>query len=94
MEAIFPEDIDYFVSGIDLIDMIIRVHKRKDYYQHFHGMNINEHKTVAIVAYWILKLRPIQMRDARFINKTEACNINEKFALYLIFHVLNQYRED
>jgi hypothetical protein len=84
----FPHDTQCHVSAPALVDIIIRVDKRKAYYQCFHGMAINECKKAALYAYWILKLRPFTIIDTRFKNDLDACCINETFAVYLIGFIL------
>jgi len=84
----FPQKIMYHISYYTLIDIIIRVDKRKAYYMCFHDMEINECKEVALYAYWILKLRPFAITDTAYKNNVDACNINESFAIYLIGLVL------
>ena len=71
-----------------LIDIIVRVDKRKAYYYCFHGMEINECKEAALYAYWILKLRPFSITDKKYQNDFEACIINETFVIFLIGLVL------
>jgi hypothetical protein len=84
----FPEGIENHISFYTLIDIIVRVDKRKAYYHCFHSMEINECKEAALYAYWILKLRPFYITDKRYQNKFDACIINESFAIYLIGLVL------
>jgi hypothetical protein len=84
----FPEGIENHISYYTLIDMIIRVDKRKAYYQCFHNMEINECKEVALYAYWVLKLRPFTITDLKYKNDAVAGTINESFAVFLIGFVL------
>ncbi|GHV19434.1 hypothetical protein FACS189494_01030 [Spirochaetia bacterium] len=84
----FPSDLSFNISLLDVVDIISRVDKRKAYYRCFHNMEINECKTAALYAYWFLKFRPLQITDVRYINKHEICNINEAFAIHLIFYAL------
>jgi len=84
----FPKDVKYYVSYVSLIDIIIRVDKRKAYYICFHDMEINECKEVALYAYWILKLRPFVITDTAYQNNLDACYINEAFAIYFIGSIL------
>jgi hypothetical protein len=73
-----------------LIDVIIRVHKRKAYYSYFHGlMQIDERKEGGLMAYWLIKLRPITLL---FKDKNKADSkhfwlasiVNEAFATFII----------
>jgi len=84
----FPENVNYFISYVTLADIIIRVDKRKAYYMCFHDMEINECKEVALYAYWILKLRPFAITDAKYLRSLDACYINESFAIHFIGLVL------
>jgi hypothetical protein len=83
----FPLDLAYDVSPVDLIDMIIRVDKRNAHYLYFHkGMQINEAKKIGLYMYWFLKFKPIRILDSRF--RTVAFDVNECFALWLLYFVL------
>ena len=84
----FPNDIERHISFFTLMDIIIRVDKRKAYYYCFHGMKIDECKEAALYAYWILKLRPFSIIDKRYQNKVEASTINESFIIHFIGLIL------
>ena len=84
----YPADTEKYISFYTLIDIIIRVDKRKAYYLCFHNMEINECKEAALYAYWILKLRPFSITDNKYKNKIDACMINESFVIYLIGFIL------
>ena len=73
----------YLISGLDIIDAIIREDKREKYFRYFHnGMKINECKKAALFAYWIIKLRPIKIIDNGLINNVErSAKVNEKVAV-------------
>lgn len=86
----FPADIEKHISFFSLLDIIIRVDKRKAYYHCFHDMKINECKEAALYGYWILKLRPFTITDKRFLNNADACNINELFVIFLIGLILEE----
>jgi hypothetical protein len=47
----FPSKIEKHISFFTLIDIIVRVDKRKAYYYCFHGMKINECKEAALFQY-------------------------------------------
>jgi hypothetical protein len=86
----YPKNMDYVVCGLDLIDMIIRVDKRRYYFQVFHGMDINDCKKAALFAYWIMKFRPIKIVDDRYRNKFgNNDHINEMFAIHYLVSVLS-----
>jgi hypothetical protein len=84
----FPPKVGKYISNFTLIDIIVRVDKRKAYYQCFHNMEINECKEAALYAYWILKLRPFAITDAKYSKMTDACHINELFVIYFIGLIL------
>ena len=84
----FPKNFKYQVSGVDLIDIVFRVDKRKAYYLFFHDMKIDEFKTVALCAYWIIKLKPLTITDERFRDNREYADINECFAIFLIMGIM------
>jgi hypothetical protein len=86
----FPPDTKIHISYFTLIDIIVRVDKRKAYYQCFHDMKINECKEAALYAYWILKLRPFTVTDDNFKNDSETCCINESFVIHFIGLVLEK----
>lgn len=74
-----------------LSDIIVRVHKRKYYFQVFHNnMITSEYKETALYCYWILKLRPLWIDPS--IKSSE--RINEKFALHMYVSLLKKYNED
>ena len=84
----FPSDTEKHISFFTLIDIIVRVDKRKAYYRCFHDMEINECKEAALYAYWILKLRPFAITDKRYQNNADACTINESFVIRFIGLIL------
>lgn len=86
----YPSETERYVSFYTLIDIIIRVDKRKAYYHCFHNMEINECKEAALYAYWIIKLRPFSITDKKYRNNSDACIINEAFAIHLIGLVLER----
>jgi hypothetical protein len=64
----YPQGVQYTAYGLDLIDAIIRVDKRRFYFSVFHGMDINDCKKAALFAYWIIKFRPITITSPEHIN--------------------------
>ncbi|GHT88017.1 hypothetical protein FACS1894137_16010 [Spirochaetia bacterium] len=82
----FPDNIEFNMSVFDIVDIINRVDKRRAYYYCFHEeMEIDECKVAALYAYWVLKLKPFTITDKRYFNKPSGCNINEAFAIILIY---------
>ena len=84
----YPQDTQKHSSYYTLVDIIVRVDKRKAYYQCFHNMVIDECKEAALYAYWLLKLRPFIITDKRYQNSADACVINESFVIHFIGLVL------
>ena len=84
----YPPETKIYISFFDLMDVIIRVDKRKAYYYCFHGMRINECKEAALYAYWILKLKPFTITDEKYKTNVDTCTINESFAIHLIGLIL------
>lgn len=80
---------DYFIHEINLYEVIKRTDKRKVYYQVFHKINYDsvcEYKEIAILAYWIITLKPFMVTRAD--SKVYSAP-NEMFALYIIMGVLS-----
>lgn len=70
------------INKNSLVEVAIRVDKRKHYYHVFHGIeHISEFKEIALYVFWILKLKPFGMKDE---NHKIASSINEHFAVHLI----------
>ena len=87
----YPRDLEYSISEFDMLDIIIRVDKRQTYYKYFHNnMTINEFKTAGLLAYWILKFKPITITDSRYCNNIEHCDNNELFAFYIMWLAVYQ----
>jgi len=86
----YPTGTGKYISYFTLIDIIVRVDKRKAYYYCFHGMEISECKEAALYAYWILKLKPFSITDEKYKNNADACTINESFVIYFIGFILEK----
>jgi hypothetical protein len=71
----------YVVSGIDIIDAIVRVDKREAYFYYFHNMKISDEKKAALYAYWITRFHPVKFIDDNLRNKKVHTNVNEKLAI-------------
>ena len=85
---------EFLLNKEDLIEIIKRVDKRKDYYFYFHEIddgNMSEYKEVALKSYWIIKFKPFHMKN-RLSDLYEY--VNEQFALYLIFSILHRELEN
>jgi len=90
IEKGYPIETEKHISFFTLIDIIVRVDKRKAYYYCFHGMEISECKEAALYAYWILKLKPFSITDAKYKNDADACTINESFVIHFIGFILEK----
>jgi hypothetical protein len=85
----YPDEVRYEVCGLDIIDAIIRVDKRRFYFDVFHGMAINDCKKAALFAYWIVKFRPIKIIDDRHRNGPGYNDrVNELFAIHYLLSIL------
>ena len=72
----------YTVYELDILEAIIRVDKRRNYFLYFHGMSINDDKKAALFAYWIAKFRPVRFTDVNLRNDVAHANVNEKLAVH------------
>lgn len=82
---------DYlFVNEDAVLSVITKVDQRKEYFKFFHGLNMSEYKEAALIAFWYIKLRPINLRSKEFAEKSlkEYDAINEKLAVYYILKTL------
>lgn len=71
-----------------LFEIIIRIDKRKDYFDIFHEhTEMNEAKEAALLAYWILKFRPFS-KSEKLAKKYD--NINEIFAVFILFCAIKE----
>ncbi len=72
--------------------IILRVDKREGYFMVFHDKTqINEIKQAALVAYWILKLKPFMVKCEDPYLSHKFCRINEGFAAFYLFSAFKQY---
>lgn len=80
----YPEDVEVVIRPRDIADIAIRVLKREEYYRYFHDIEISEKKRSALLAYWVVKLRPFTIIDSRYLYNDDSILINEKFAAFLL----------
>lgn len=72
--------------------IVLRVDKREGYFMVFHKQTrINEIKQAALVAYWILKLKPFMVITSDPEISHKFCQINEGFAAFYLLSTLKQY---
>jgi len=93
-----PDSWDISCSRYALWEIIKRVDQRDAYYSYFHDFDINEKKIACLVAYWILKFRPLTVRFneellPEFSERKRADEINEAFAVYVLLSGLKIYND-
>lgn len=72
--------------------IILRVDKREGYFMVFHDQTrINEIKQAALVAYWILKLKPFMIKTDDPNVSHKFSRINEGFAAFYLLSAFKQY---
>lgn len=80
------EETDYFINEYNLIEVVERVSKRKYYYKVFHGIeHLSEFKEVALVCFWICKLKPFVVLKP---DSVLCASTNELFAVHLVLSLL------
>ena len=73
-----------------LIEICVRTDQRKLHYKMYHGIKLmNECKEAAVLAYWIIRLKPFTYDIGEGVHVTN--HINELFALFLIMGMLHFY---
>lgn len=75
-----------------------RVEKRRQYFQYFHNdMKINEVKQAALVAYWVLKLRPFSYRSDEKNDLVQELEDNEQYKAlnerFAFFYIISACRK-
>ena len=69
-----------------IAEALVRLDKRKDYFVIFHDdTDMNEVKRSALLAYWILKFKPIHIKTDNKVTKGKYRKINEAFAVFVIY---------
>ena len=80
-----------------LYEVLNKVEQRKEYFQIFHSINISEFKQLALIVFWVIKLKPIFLRynDEVIENdfvidnpQNDYVSINEAFGIYIIINGL------
>lgn len=73
-------------------ELITRVDKRKEYFIVFcEGTKLSDIREAALVAYWILKLKPFFVCGDDPMDQRNTLRINEGFAAYIIFSALKAH---
>ena len=77
---------DVDINKRNLVEIVERVNKRKYHYDIYHNMNeLSETREVALLCYWIVKLKPFTVLDE---NSSLRNSANEYFSVYLIMSIL------
>lgn len=88
-EELKTEDVD--VNTSLLCEALVRIDKRKDYFLIFHdSTDISEIKETALLAYWLIKLKPFRVNKDNTAMYKKYVHINEAFAIFLIYSVVKQ----
>lgn len=95
--ARFKLDIKSFhVDEEQFVKACLKTDRQKLRYKLFHGIDLSELKVAGILAYWIIRFKPLVHDTAMIGIKGRKClfaanKYNEMFALYLMFATLDQY---
>lgn len=85
------------ISETAVYQMITKVDQRKQYFNYFHHLNISDLKEIALYAFWIVKLMPLQFKEGDAPNHDQMLafeSINPKFAAFLIIKELKALAKD
>jgi|GEM_PF-5211940 len=89
------EEEDYVKYTYVLDEIILRMDRRTAYYNIFNSYTVNELKTLALLVYWILKLKPYHIKEDKIIRLDvflrRSSEVNERFAAFLVFNMLVDY---
>jgi hypothetical protein len=81
-----------------LLKIEIRVHQRKDYYDHFHKFKINQLKIAATRAYWVIKYKPFTSRVQRTEDSingiAESIDFNVLMAFWVLMYSIADYANE
>lgn len=86
VESMHIKEEDFTVSVPDIISIIVDVNKEIEQIKQFHSLDhISTAKELSLYCYYILKRKPIMIRDEeKHLNK-----INEKFCVSLLLSSVN-----
>lgn len=97
----FLKENDYVVDNLSvnvlaLSRIVDKVHQRKQYFSYFHDLDMSELKQIALTAFWIIKLYPIDtVSNLSKERQNDLKSINEKFALfYIIVYLKILYKDE
>ncbi|WP_144265551.1 hypothetical protein [Faecalibacterium sp. An77] len=92
VHGLLPEEI--CIQNILLPRILLRVDKREGYFMIFHEQTrINEIKQAALMAYWILKLRPFMIKTPDPERLYKFSRINEGFAAFYLLSAFKKYSQ-
>jgi len=87
---------DFHVDEKLFIKACLKTDRQKLRYKVFHGIQLSELKVVGMLAYWVIRFKPLvygvnkgSVENPKYHYTTR--NYNELFALYLMFAVLERY---
>lgn len=83
----------YCFNALALEEIFERTHQREDYFVRYHnGLQMSNFKEIGLVAFWISKLKPFNLKSEYFDDFLDF-SINEEFALYYIFNTIAKYAQ-
>lgn len=90
------QDIKIEVNPETFIDIFLRYDERILYFYIFHqGMEPNQHKRLALLVFWIVKLKPLKIRVLSNGYSKETSHlestINESFGVYMVRAFLESF---
>jgi len=89
---------EFHVDEELLVKAFLKTDRQKLRFKVFHGMQLSELKIAGLLAYWFVRYKPLVYGkhigiddDGKPIYKFTTCKCNERFALYLMLTVLENY---
>lgn len=82
---------DIVVDVPAVAELFVRLDKRKDYFIIFHDeTEMNEVKEAALLAYWILKFKPFNIKSDDLVLCRKYSQINEAFAVFVLYSTIKE----
>jgi len=89
----------FLVDFVGIYDVFVHVDQRRRHYEYYHRITWGDLKRVSSVCYWLLRYKPIVRLDgfhsvSYALEGMEPTNeaVCEKFAIFMLIHVVNSYR--
>ena len=87
---------DFYVDESLLLKAFLKTDRQKLRYKIFHGMRLSEHKIAGILAYWIIRFKPLACGLTATVGDNGCCGYttrkyNEEFAIYLMLATLESF---